>query len=189
MLYPRDRVMVSLMAYAGLRPSEMRALRWEDVGDRTLVVRSAVGSSGQEKRTKTGSERAVPIIVPLADDLAVLHEGEGERQSSGVVAPFHTDHRNWTTRVFRPARRRAGLDGIPPYALRHTFASLLIQQGLNALEVAYLMGHSSPQMVERVYGHLFAEARLGERRSMEEVALEARHAASNPKPQSGQATS
>lgn len=175
MRFPRDRVMASLMAYAGLRPAEMRALRWEDVQERSLVVRSAIASDGREKRTKTGRERAVPIVAPLAEDLAELHAGEA-RPASGIVAPFHTDHRNWTTRVWRPARARAGLD-VPPYALRHTFASLLIAEGRNPWQVS-LMGHSNPQMVITTYGHLFAEAELAEPRSMEEAAVEARQAAS-----------
>jgi integrase len=176
MRFPRDRVMASLMAYAGLRPAEMRSLRWEDVQERSVVVRSATASDGREKRTKTGGERAIPIIAPLADDLAELHAGDAQPES-GIVAPFHTDHRNWTTRVWRPARVRAGLD-VPPYALRHTFASLLIAEGRNPWQVASLMGHSNPQMVITTYGHLFAEAELAEARSMEETAVEARQAAS-----------
>lgn len=176
MAYPRDRVMVSLMAYAGLRPNEMRALRWEDVSDHSVHVRSAIGADGREKRTKS-KERPVPIIAPLADDLAALHEGD-DRPAEGIVAPFHTDHRNWTTRVWRPARKRAGLEKVPPYALRHTFASLLIAEGRNAWQVAMLMGNT-PEMVLRVYGHLFTDAELSAARPMEEVAVEARHAASS----------
>lgn len=176
MAHPRDRLMVSLMAYAGLRPNEMRALRWEDVAERSIYVRSAIGADGREKRTKS-KERPVPIIAPLAEDLAALYEG-GQRPAEGVVAPFHTDHRNWTTRVWRPARKRAGLEKVPPYALRHTFASLLIAEGRNAWQVAMLMGNT-PEMVMRVYGHLFTEAELSPARPMEEVAIEARHAASS----------
>jgi integrase len=61
--------------------------------------------------------------------------------------------------VWRPARAGAGLD-VPPYALRHTFASLLIAEGRNPWQVAHLMGHSNLEMVIRTYGHLFAEAEL-----------------------------
>lgn len=173
---PRDRVMVSLMAYAGLRPNEMRALRWDDIADHSIHVQSALDAAGREKRTKS-KQRPVPIIAPLAEDLADLYEGD-ERPAEGIVAPFHTDHRNWTTRVWRPARRRAGLDGVPPYALRHTFASLLIFEGRNAWQVAMLMGNT-PEMVLRVYGHVFTEAELSPARPMEEVAVEARHAAAS----------
>lgn len=176
MRHPRDRVMVSLMAYAGLRPSEMRALRWEDVTEKVIVVRSALSSDGVEKRTKTGGERTVPVVAPVADDLAALYDG-AERPTAGLVAPFHADHRNWTTRVWRPARKRAGVD-VPPYSLRHTFASLLIAEGRNAWQVAHLMGHANPKMVQDTYGHLFAGMELDKARPLEDVAREARHAAS-----------
>lgn len=171
MTRPRDRAVVSLMAYAGLRPGEVRALRWEDVQVHTLVVRAAAGSDGREKETKTGSIRPVPIIGVLADDLAEL-ERDGQ-----MVVDIPADHRNWTTRTWRPARQRAGVN-VPPYALRHTFASLLIAEGRNPWQVAHLMGHSNPQMVISTYGHLFAEAELAEPRSMQEAAAEARHEAS-----------
>lgn len=172
---PRDRAMVSLMAYAGLRPSEVRALRWEDVRDRSIVVRAAMGSDGKEKRTKTGSTRTVPLIAPLADDLTVLRNG----QAAVKLIAEGVEHHNWASRVWRPARASAGAESVPPYALRHTFASLLIAEGRNPWQVATLMGHANPQMVITTYGHLFADAELSEPRSMEEAALEARHAASS----------
>lgn len=162
-----DRVVVSLMAYAGLRPSEVRALRWDDVRERTLVVRAAMRDGGGEKATKTGSVRSVPIIVSLRDDLADL-----DRSGGGPVVGI-PDWRNWTSRVWRPARVRAGTD-VPPYALRHTFASLLIAEGRNPWQVAALMGHSNPQMVISTYGHLFAEQELAAPQVMADAVAAAR---------------
>lgn len=167
----RDRAIVSLIAYAGLRPAEVRALRWEDVRERTLVVRAAIGSDGREKQTKSESIRAVPIIASLAADLAAV-----ERVHERVVPGLN--HDNWAMRVWRPARARVGSDA-KPYDLRHTFASLLIREGLNAHEVARLLGHSTPALTWSTYGHLFAEAALGERQTMADAALHARaHACS-----------
>ena len=40
--------------------------------------------------------------------------------------------------------------------LRHSHASLLIDQGANLLAIAQRMGHSDPAVTLRVYGHLFA---------------------------------
>ena len=55
----RDAVLVSLMAYAGLRPGEARELRWGHVLDHTLVIGAA----------KTGRRRTVRLLDPLAADL------------------------------------------------------------------------------------------------------------------------
>jgi integrase len=54
-----DAVFVSVLAYAGLRPGEARALQWRDVGKRLLAVERAVDDSGELKPTKTEHERAV----------------------------------------------------------------------------------------------------------------------------------
>lgn len=186
------RLVISLMAYAGLRPSEVRALRWEDVREHSLVVRAAIREGGGEKGTKTGSIRSIPIIEPLRDDIERLRDELAEARPLGVAdtlpavdaAPTRPvvvvpipDWRNWTRRVWRPARIRAGTD-ITPYSLRHTFASLLIAEGRNPWQVAALMGHSTPQMVITCYGHLFAEAELAAPQRMEDAAVAARHAAS-----------
>ena len=41
------------------------------------------------------------------------------------------------------------------YDIRHTHASLLIDDGANVLAVAQRMGHTDPGVTPRVYGHLF----------------------------------
>lgn len=183
MIGPHDRLVVSLMAYAGLRPSEVRSLQWGDVRDNTIVVRSAARDGGGTKARKSGGVAVVPIIEALREDLlAVVADGEGRRAAvpAGLVVPI-PDWRNWTSRVWRPARRRAGAD-VPPYALRHTFASLLIAEGRNPWQVAALLGHANPAMVISTYGHLFAEQELAEKQVMEEAVKVARlHAASIPR--------
>jgi integrase len=56
----------------------------------------------------------------------------------------------------------AGPDDMRTYDLRHTHASLLIEQGANPIEVAQRMGHTDASITLRVYGHVFegAQARL-----------------------------
>ncbi len=71
------------------------------------------------------------------------------------------------------ARRRAGVD-VPPYSLRHTFASLLIAERRTPHEVAALLGHATPQLTLTTYGHLFAEAQLAPGQDMAGAALAAR---------------
>lgn len=65
----RDATLISVLAYAGLRPGEALALRWEDVRERTLLVERAL-SLGEVKTTKTGEARTVRLLAPLAQDLA-----------------------------------------------------------------------------------------------------------------------
>jgi integrase len=56
----------------------------------------------------------------------------------------------------RPALRAAGLpEDFRTYDIRHTHASLLIDDGANVLAIAQRMGHTDPGVTLRVYGHLF----------------------------------
>jgi integrase len=61
----RDRVLVALMAYAGVRPGEARTLRWGHVQEHTLVIGAA----------KTGRRRTVRLLDPLALRPARMADG------------------------------------------------------------------------------------------------------------------
>ena len=68
----RDAAIVSVLAYAGLRPGELRALRWGDVRNATITVERAARPDGTIKSTKNHERRAVRLLAPLATDLAGL---------------------------------------------------------------------------------------------------------------------
>jgi integrase len=63
--------------------------------------------------------------------------------------------------------------GARPYDLRHSFASLLIQEGVQIIEVARQLGHS-PTMTLEVYAHVFDEFDPAERVPAEEAIRHAR---------------
>jgi integrase len=68
----RDAVFVSVLAYAGLRPSETLALTWGNVRKRTILVEQAL-ALGRIKTTMTGQTRTVRLLAPLATDLSEWH--------------------------------------------------------------------------------------------------------------------
>lgn len=153
----RSATIVRFLAGSGLRPGELRALTWADVMPDAILVTKAV-SSNEVGPTKTNSLRSVE---PTADARAALREwslGRG-RLHEGLVFPgtngrVWTDNgwRLWQRKRFAPAAARAGLAGVVPYDLRHTFASQRIAEGMNVLELARQLGHS-PTMTLTVYGH------------------------------------
>jgi hypothetical protein len=77
------------------------------------------------------------------------------------------DYRNWRKRKFAPAACAAGLVSARPYDLRHSFVSLLIQEGLSVVEVARQAGHS-PEECLRTYTHVFEEFDPADRTTAEE---------------------
>ena len=158
----RDATLVSVLAYAGLRPGEALALTWSHVRERTLFVEAAV-SVGVVGATKTRRRRTVRLLPPLAADLAEWRLRAGRPPADALVFPGHDGgpwssaaYKNWHRRVFRPAVAGAGLTGARPYDLRHSFVSLLIAEGHNVVEVARQAGHS-PKMALDTYAHVFEE--------------------------------
>lgn len=162
----RSATLVSVLAYAGLRPGEALGLEWRHVRDRTLLIEQAV-SDGRLKRQKTNRiYRTVDLLEPLVEDLAewkaasctgrfVFPRPDGE--------PWRTDDwNNWRNRHFHPAAARAGLGRPRPYDLRHAFASLLIrEQRTSVVELAEQLGHA-PTMTLNRYTHVFREHRRSE---------------------------
>ena len=166
--------LVSVMAYAGLRPAEATALVWEHVGERTLLVEQA-GDDGRMKETKTGTIRTVGLLRPLRDDLAAWRKSAGKPPDGAPVFPragggawTRDDYRNWRRRRFDPAATAAALPGIRPYDLRHSFASLMIQAGYSTVELAAELGHA-PTLTLNTYAHVFSEFARGERVDPERV--------------------
>jgi integrase len=90
---PRDATLISVLAYAGLRPGEALALQWRDVREQTILVERAI-SLGEEKDTKTAAHRTVRVLQPLAVDL-----------------------REWRLRSGRPLRELADLPVSDPRAV------------------------------------------------------------------------
>lgn len=168
----RWRIAISLMAYAGLRPEEVWALPWENVSKHSLTVNQAY-TYGQHKGPKVyGQERVIPLSRPLAADL-------GPDRPSGLVCSAaeggFVNHRNWLARVWRPARGALGLLATP-YHLRHTYASLLLHEGVALPVVAYRLGHSRPTTTLDHYAHIIEEAELAPRTSLDRAVLDARRA-------------
>jgi len=81
----------------------------------------------------------------------------------GYVFPSATsetplDPDNWRSRTWEPLRKRAGLrTSIGLHSLRHSFASLLINNGENINYVKEQMGHARASFTLDQYGHLFKE--------------------------------
>lgn len=66
--------------------------------------------------------------------------------------PF--DRNSWRTKVFNPAVKRAGFEGVTPHHLRHTFRSLLRLVGADLTLAKELLRHSSDAM-SHYYSHTY----------------------------------
>jgi integrase len=158
----RDAVLISVLAYAGLRPQEALAVCWGHVRDRTILVERAV-SLGELKDTKTRAHRTVRLLGPLREDLAAWRHSRGKPADVELVFPgphgrpfTKTDWDNWRNRAFDRACRAIELEGARPYDLRHSFASLLLHEGRSVMYVARQLGHAATLTLS-TYGHVIDE--------------------------------
>lgn len=173
-----DATLVSVLAYAGLRPQEALALGWRHVRDRTLLVERKNVDGTLVPGQKTGRPaRTVPLTAPLRADLAKWRLARGS--PDGLVFPTRAgrpwrehDYLNWLRRTWTPAARAEGV-GATPYALRHSYASLRLREGVSIPELAQELGHS-PVMTLGTYGHVIEELRDTERLTAEATVQRAR---------------
>ena len=169
----RDRLIVLLMARAGLRRGELCGLRRGDVhllaDSRPLgcsVSRAHLHVVRRENPNgawaKSRRERVVPLdflVVAAVDGyeferLAVPGAGESDFLlvnlfRGPVGAPMRPDAIN---ELLAACSRRAGLDRVRPHRLRHAFGSNLADSGAGLDEIALLLGHSSMSS-SQVYLH------------------------------------
>ncbi len=158
----RDATLLSVLAYAGLRPGEALALRWGDVRDRTLLIERSL-SLGVEKDTKTAKHRTVRLLAPLAQNLREWKLASGRPGDDDLIFPGHGGgpwsepaYQSWRRRAFKRAYEAAGVSHARPYDLRHTFCSLLLHEGRSVIYVARQLGHDA-RLTLGLYGHVIDE--------------------------------
>ena len=181
-LRPRDRQFVYLLAFAGLRPQEARALRWGHVGERTLTVHAP------KTRWHSSQPRSVRVLAPLAQELREWRLLSGRPDDDHPVIPAFNgngtfvDHDKewtengyelWITRVWTTALTQGDLPYQRPNDLRHSFASLLLHEGRSVIYVARQLGHSA-QLTMRTYRHVIEELDDAPRISAEDAIAAAR---------------
>ena len=158
-----DAVIVSTLAYAGLRPQEALALEWRHVRARTLVVEKKNVDGRIMPGQKTGRPpRSIDLMAPLREDLDAWRQLAAINGDAALIFPTRSggpwrthDWKNWERRVWRPTATEAGVLE-PPYSLRHSFASLQLYAGLTIVELAAQMGHS-PAICLSTYQHVMAD--------------------------------
>jgi len=136
------RSIILVGIYCGLRlKSEALALRWIDI-DMTRRLLSV-----QSSYAKNGSMRAVPmnsLVREALDRLPKISEFVFAKPNG---KPYHA------VRGLRAACQRAGLTDVTPHTTRHTFATRLIESGVDLRTVQELGGWNSLSLLQR-YGHV-----------------------------------
>ncbi len=151
---PDYRNYVTVRFFTGMRTSEVDGLQWDcvDFERGQILVRHAL-VWGEMQSTKTdGSNRAIDMSRMVYDALLAQREVTGHGQfvfCNSAGKPV--DHNNFTKRVWYPLLRYLGLRQRRPYHTRHTAATLWLAAGETPEWIARQMGHSTTEMLFRVY--------------------------------------
>jgi len=141
---------VTFALHTGMRMGEVLALTWRgvDFTRRTVMV----------IRSKNGERRTIPLNQTVMDVLrqkAKIRSLETELVfCSQAFTPMESGH---LRRAFRLALGKARIDDFHFHDLRHTFATRLVQAGVDLYKVQRLLGHKSPVMTQR-YAHHYPES-------------------------------
>ena len=140
--------------FTGLRTGEIDGLQWDcvDFQRRQILVRQAL-VNGEIEQTKTdGSYRHIEMPQLVYDALKDQRKATGNNTfvfCNGAGNPL--EHNNVTKRVWYPLLSHLGLRKRRPYQTRHTAATLWLAAGENPEWIARQMGHTTTEMLFRVY--------------------------------------
>ena len=157
----RDRLIVRVLADTGLRVGELVALRCEDLLVRTRGSFLLVHGKGDR-------ERHVPVSPQLARRLeryiARTRPTTAPDAPDWIFVSLRRDRRtrdyeplspNGVAQVVRDLGRRVGLrQTVHPHLFRHSLVTWALRKGINPIQVAEIVGHTSLAMIQRVYAHL-----------------------------------
>ena len=161
---------VKLACCLGLRRSEVLGLRWRDVDLQAGLisvrrVRTTVGCRVVEKPPKTADSCRTLSIVALDGLLELLRDLQARRARDGVpCSPDDYLVLDQKGKPWHPNTMSAALSGLvtgrrlPPitfHGLRHTFASMANSARVPMYQISRAMGHSNPNITQRIYTHLF----------------------------------
>ncbi len=164
--FPASYSLFLLLARTGLRFGEALALKWQDIDFHGGFIEVRRSWRRQRLSTpKSGKGRRVDMSRQLQETLRTLLEARKEEAwrrgweqvpewvfcNEGGKLRHETAVRS---RVFYPVLHRSGLQHIRIHDLRHTYASLLIQQGESLAYVKEQLGHHSIKITVDIYGHL-----------------------------------
>jgi integrase len=156
---------------AGLRMGELIGLQWGDIDfrGRFLEVRRSV-ILGEETSTKNHKIRRVEMSRQLLEILQRLKEVRQleAMENAEQILPWvflSPEGKRWDDRNLRRSWYRclevAEIREVRFHDLRHTYISLLIEQGAHPKYIQEQAGHSSIQVTMDIYGHLFPDRDRG----------------------------
>jgi len=144
----RDIAILETLRHTGLRVGELTALTVRDISiserKGSVTVRSGKGSKYRVVPLNLDARRALELYLAVrprvsAEQVFISQRGEGIKAQA-------------VENIVKKYARRAGLEGVSPHTLRHTFGKSALDAGVDIVTVAALMGHDSVETTA-IYTH------------------------------------
>lgn len=162
------KVLFNLLYYSGMRSGEARALKPSDLSlefksisiSKTLQRSEDGGEIETEPKTKNSSR-----IVLIDGELTNLLKTYLINRDDSKEFLFYSDKNDYlpyTTmnREFSKYLKKSGAKKITVHDLRHSYASLLINNGADPFLIAEMLGHANVTQVNETYGHLYPSRKI-----------------------------
>lgn len=162
---------ISLALFLGLRRGEVMGLRWSDISfeDKLISIRNthvytSKGTIAQTPKTKH-SIRDIPLPDPLLQLLVT--EKAKQESNQAFLGDGYKDHNlvcckptgepyapSYITRRFREVLLSLPITKVRFHDLRHTYATLALEQGVPLKIVSTFLGHSTIAITANIYSHV-----------------------------------
>ena len=145
---------MKLLILTGARKSEALKARWRDINIGAQIWNVPVSKNGRSRRIIL-SNAAIATLAEIEDTANRIGQHVTGDSFLFTNPKTGTHYHSFDAAWFR-AKEFAGLYTTRLHDLRHTFASLLINNGASIFEVQKLLGHHHISMTER-YAHLLPD--------------------------------
>jgi integrase len=152
--------LVEFLFRTGCRPSEAIALQWRSItpGYRSIIFDQAVTIGEEGLRVKQGLKTQERREFPCGEKLKTFVQSIEPSPKDPEQFIFQSpkgkliDFQNFASREWKPTIKKLGIDkrNSNPYQMRHTFITCALDSGMDAKDVAKLVGNS-PEMIYRHY--------------------------------------
>lgn len=173
-LWGSNELPALLSLYTGMRLGEVCALKWSDIDweRKVLTVRRTVqrvaraggGNGGPKTLLMLGTPKSARSrrVLPLPDFLLCLLHSRQEKSGRSPYV-FGKEDQTADPRTIQRRLKRVtaalGLPGVHFHTLRHSFATRLLELGVDVKTVGALLGHSSAKTTLDFYAHSLMDQR------------------------------
>ncbi|MBH0306268.1 tyrosine-type recombinase/integrase [Helicobacter pylori] len=150
----RLKAFLTVAFLTGMRTGEQLALMWEDIdfNEKKITINKSLNELGSITTPKNKpSIREIDLLEPVEKILKELQASEPE--SKKFVFISMPKRSTMFQRVFRSLLRALNLKDRKLYTTRHTFASLMLSQGEEAMWVSKTLGHKDLNTTYKTYSH------------------------------------